>query len=1341
MLMAIVLLLTGIIAYSQQVQKVSPKGTQFHLYTPPGYSSTSGPYPLLVMLHGQGGIGDNLNLLLTHRDDIPAKLIAQNNWPSGYPFIVLTPLLERDESIPDPRDQLWPPELVDEVVEYVRSNYAVNQNKIYVTGLSLGAHGSYSYAAAFPEKVAAVVMVSGVPDTLLACQVKNIPIWTFHGSEDGLVDPSFATNMVRSIMACSPGGMYTPHLTMLYAHKHEGWNEIYNNSNGYYIYDWLLKFSKNDPGNTPPYVNAGNDFTIIHRDQPLHLYGEYFDSDGSVANVVWTKISGPEVTLDGMNAKFLKLSNITQGIYEFELTVTDNDGAQQSDRVQVNISGINASAPAVTGLILMNGSNQQDIADLSDGYVINPETLGTNEINIRATATGNYRSVRFKINSNHNAKTTNNAPYLLATPRWTVEEGDYLVCATPFTDLSGKGTAGISQCFKIVVSTEAAPPPPPPPPPPPAEEIKHFFAKPETDISLLSSWASNPDGTGTTPTSFSLNDQTFDIQTKSLLNNPLAIGGTGSVFRIKDGGELILNNSLTAEVNTEGNAVLHVNSNHTVTFGTLSALSTINFNVATTSIPAAHYGHLNLKGPESIKTLSAGITRVAGNLTIDDGVKLEGSGEPGSMLALSGDLNILENEIFEPGHLFSIVFEKGSSQVFNLKSPRAVFYEIVISPNTIVQLNGSVSKTLLELGSDIGGGLTVNSDGKFFLKKNDLLIRGKGGINSQNQSGQVGFGKSQLKIESSSDSDSHLYAIAGSDSVQNLIIDLRGGGELSIQRPLYIVDYVNTINGTTNSNGFLSLVSTAHKTARLLKPDGSGNITGDVVFQRFIQKGKQIRYISLPVAGVTVSDIQTYIPVTGSFSGSSTGNGLPIAQSLFYYDDTRSGWMAFPEVTNSETLTAGKGYSILITDAIDDTKLITSGPVHQGNFIYTLTANAENNPEKGWNLIGNPYASPIQWNQKDWITEGANTTAYLLDDHYPGGRFLVWDGAIGDEEFSGLITQGQGFFVRTTHGSPMLKITEDAKVDTSSSMFRQHKTKSLQDHFVVTLKQNALIDKAYVKFAMDASDNFDETDAVKRKNGYFSLSTLSLDSVPLAINNLTDSFCDRSIVLSLDETVPGAYTLAFEGSLFQDDDIEINLMDDFTNTAIKLDQHSPYNFQVTTDPASYGKKRFQIQMPSSTLEEPVISVEDNILTSNVSSGNQWLLDGEEIEGATEATYVPPISGEYRLRITWEGCSRISEPVSITVTVTDVYENKNKGLEFYPNPASEYIQIQSPSLPPSTVVYYSIINAVGMQIQKGEIESDVLMKGSVIDVQHFPSGIYFFMLRTTGWQYQAKFVID
>jgi len=60
--------------------------------------------------------------------------------------------------------------------------------------------------------------------------------------------------------------------------------------------------------------------------------------------------------------------------------------------------------------------------------------------------------------------------------------------------------------------------------------------------------------------------------------------------------------------------------------------------------------------------------------------------------------------------------------------------------------------------------------------------------------------------------------------------------------------------------------------------------------------------------------------------------------------------------------------------------------------------------------------------------------------------------------------------------------------------------------------------------------------------------------------------------------------------------------------------------------------------------KPVITQQGDTLISSSPEGNQWLDSaGVPIPGATEQRFVPPRSGEYRVRVTIEGCSSESEP--------------------------------------------------------------------------------------------------
>ena len=124
--------------------------------------------------------------------------------------------------------------------------------------------------------------------------------------------------------------------------------------------------------------------------------------------------------------------------------------------------------------------------------------------------------------------------------------------------------------------------------------------------------------------------------------------------------------------------------------------------------------------------------------------------------------------------------------------------------------------------------------------------------------------------------------------------------------------------------------------------------------------GTIYRYISAPVKGVTVATLQQYIPITGNFTGASTGTGLGTAASMFSY--TEPNYVNFPASggTNQDTLRRGKGYAIFVREGTNPTTWQVTGTPYQGTIPFTLTPGTSATND-GWNLLGNPYPSPIQW--------------------------------------------------------------------------------------------------------------------------------------------------------------------------------------------------------------------------------------------------------------------------------------------------------------------------------------------------------------------------------------------
>lgn len=89
--------------------------------------------------------------------------------------------------------------------------------------------------------------------------------------------------------------------------------------------------------NKKPVVDAGADKTTTLPSNAVVLTGSVSDSDGEIASVRWTKVSGGDVQLSGSNTTTLTASNLVAGTYVFRLRAEDNEGSADSDDVIVTV--------------------------------------------------------------------------------------------------------------------------------------------------------------------------------------------------------------------------------------------------------------------------------------------------------------------------------------------------------------------------------------------------------------------------------------------------------------------------------------------------------------------------------------------------------------------------------------------------------------------------------------------------------------------------------------------------------------------------------------------------------------------------------------------------------------------------------------------------------------------------------------------------------------------------------------------------------------------------------------------------------------------------------------------
>ena len=123
--------------------------------------------------------------------------------------------------------------------------------------------------------------------------------------------------------------------------------ELTVTDNGSAVGKDTVQVTVNAARNIAPSANAGSDIIITLPVNSANLSGSGLDQDGTISNYSWSKISGPSSgTILNANAANTTINNLVEGIYQYELTVTDNGGAVGKDTVQVNVRAAKNTPPA-----------------------------------------------------------------------------------------------------------------------------------------------------------------------------------------------------------------------------------------------------------------------------------------------------------------------------------------------------------------------------------------------------------------------------------------------------------------------------------------------------------------------------------------------------------------------------------------------------------------------------------------------------------------------------------------------------------------------------------------------------------------------------------------------------------------------------------------------------------------------------------------------------------------------------------------------------------------------------------------------------------------------------------
>ncbi len=161
--------------------------TRSYIVYTPAARETKG-LPLMIVLHGGLGnaaymertagmdaVADSGNFIVAYPDGTGGRLNVMKNrrtWNAGR---CCGQAVKQDVD-----DVLFIRKMIDEI----GAKYAIDTRRVYVTGMSNGAMMAYRLACEIPDRIAAIIPVSGTLAVDSCDRAKNVPVLHIHGDRD-----------------------------------------------------------------------------------------------------------------------------------------------------------------------------------------------------------------------------------------------------------------------------------------------------------------------------------------------------------------------------------------------------------------------------------------------------------------------------------------------------------------------------------------------------------------------------------------------------------------------------------------------------------------------------------------------------------------------------------------------------------------------------------------------------------------------------------------------------------------------------------------------------------------------------------------------------------------------------------------------------------------------------------------------------------------------------------------------------------------------------------------------------------------------------------------------------
>jgi hypothetical protein len=355
-----------------------------------------------------------------------------------------------------------------------------------------------------------------------------------------------------------------------------------------------------------------------------------------------------------------------------------------------------------------------------------------------------------------------------------------------------------------------------------------------------------------------------------------------------------------------------------------------------------------------------------------------------------------------------------------------------------------------------------------------------------------------------------------------------------------------TIGGARNGAGLI--IESVSAPGRATSEDGSlityGTVTGPASVQRYIGADRYY-YVTQPVTTALA--------------------GVFLHTWLFTYLETAGDWTAFIEDENT-ALTLMQGYAVWSSSTnsydpglppIGDTTVAYEGVLNTGDQSMALTYTANGAAAgDGWNFVGNPYPSAVDWEADGWTWDGLATFSFAVWDGSDYATYSQGGGSTnGGTQY---IPAAQGFFVETDQAGT-LGMNNGVRTHSTQTFWKGDEI--MTERLSLTISNGEIDDETVIYFNENASSDLDKIyDASKLMALAAPQAYTMLVDKKMAINTFNNIGENSSVRMGINAPETGEYTITASNIESFDASTPIYLEDLYTQAYVDLRESSSYTF-------------------------------------------------------------------------------------------------------------------------------------------------------------------------------------